>query len=155
MITDDPNHPGLTHGADSSPVPQADTYLVLSEEERAKGFVRPVRQKYVHAGERPKFPLRDLTAEEHERYDRFGYVKYEEFPEGSPERPGSCVVGRYWTKDRLERKGCGGMTQMGISIAETYARDPKFYGSTYCVHCRMHRPVAEFVWDGTDIPVGT
>ena len=56
MITDDPNHPGLTHGADSSPVPQADTYLVLSEEERAKGFVRPVRQKYVHAGERPKFP---------------------------------------------------------------------------------------------------
>lgn len=27
---------------------QQKTYLVLSEEERAKGFVRPVRTKYVH-----------------------------------------------------------------------------------------------------------
>jgi hypothetical protein len=47
---------------------------------------------------------------------------------------------------------------MGQAIAETYARDPKFYGATYCVHCDMHRPVGpdgEFVWDGTDEKVGT
>jgi hypothetical protein len=41
-------------------------------------------------------------------------------------------------------------TTMGPAIAETYARNPKFYGATYCVHCRMHRPVDEFEWpDGT------
>jgi len=91
-ITSDPNDPRLTHGADEKPMPMADTYLVLSEEERAKGFVRPVRRKYWHVT-------------------------------------------------------CRGVTTMGQEIAETYARDPKFYGSTYCVHCRMHRPVEEFRWD--------
>lgn len=53
---------------------------------------------------------------------------------------------------------CGGVTTMGAEIAQTYARDPFFYGATYCVHCRMHKPVGEhgeFVWDGTDIKVGT
>ncbi len=43
--------------------------------------------------------------------------------------------------------GCGAATTMGTSIAETYARDPKFYGSTYCVSCQKHLPVAEFVWN--------
>jgi hypothetical protein len=69
-------------------------YLVLSEEERAKGFVRPVRDAYKH-----------LT--------------------------------------------CGAVTVMGSAIAETYARDPSFYGATYCVRCRDHFPVGpdgEFDW---------
>jgi hypothetical protein len=38
---------------------------------------------------------------------------------------------------------------MSRAIAETYARDPAFYGSTFCVHCRTHFPVGEqgeFVW---------
>jgi hypothetical protein len=40
---------------------------------------------------------------------------------------------------------------MGLAIAETYAANPGFYGSTYCTGCSMHRPVAEFVWlDGRD-----
>ena len=30
---------------------------------------------------------------------------------------------------------------MGDALSETYARNPKFYGATYCVFCRMHRPV--------------
>jgi len=50
-VTSDPNDPRLTHGAESldgPPVPQADVYLVLSEDERARGFVRPVRRTYVH-----------------------------------------------------------------------------------------------------------
>lgn len=46
--TDDPNDPRLTHSADDAPVPQAPVYLVLSEAQRAKGFVRPVRRKYIH-----------------------------------------------------------------------------------------------------------
>lgn len=91
-ITTDPNDKDLTRGVDSSPVPQAQKYLVLSEEERAKGFIRPVRRTYVH--------------------------------------------------DK-----CGVATTMGQAIAETYARNPKFYGSTYCVKCSMHLPVGEFKWD--------
>lgn len=98
--TDDPTDPDLGRGSDSVPVPQNKKYLVLSEAERAKGFVRPVRDKYVH-------------------------------------------------------KTCGTVTTMALPLAETYARDPKFYGSTYCVRCQMHRPVSEFVWDGTDQEVGS
>jgi hypothetical protein len=95
-LTSDSTDPRLTHGADTEPVEQADTYLVLSEEQRARGFVRPVRRSYVHSG------------------------------------------------------GCGAVTTMAQELAETYARDPHFYGATYCVGCRMHRPVGErgeFVWD--------
>jgi hypothetical protein len=44
---------------------------------------------------------------------------------------------------------------MGQAIAETYARDPHFYGATFCVRCSKHRPVGEdgeFVWDdGTKV----
>lgn len=78
-------------------------YVVLSAEERAKGFVRPVRQSYVH--------------------------------------------------DK-----CGGVTTMGLALAETYARDPGFYSGTFCCSCRAHFPVGadgEFTWDGTREKVGT
>ncbi len=50
-LTSDPTDPRLTHGADPAdggPVPQAPVYLVLSEDERAAGFVRPVRLSYWH-----------------------------------------------------------------------------------------------------------
>lgn len=50
---------------------------------------------------------------------------------------------------------CGGVTTMGEKLAETYARNPKFYGSTYCAICHMHRPVKEFRWKGTDELVGS
>lgn len=95
--TTDPTHPDLTHGADTDPVDQADVYLVLSEAERAKGFVRPLRTAYRHLP-------------------------------------------------------CGKATTMSAAIAETYARDPGFYGGTYCIGCRMHRPLVEFVWpDGSQV----
>lgn len=99
-LTTDPKDPRLGRGIDEKPIPQHEVYLVLSEEERAKGFVRPVRTTYVH------------------------------------------------TK-------CGGVTTMGIALAETYARNPKFYGATYCVHCQKHLAVDEFLWDGTDQKVGS
>jgi hypothetical protein len=105
--TSDPEDPRLTRGADppdASPKPQAQVYLVLSEEERAKGLVRPVRNAYVHTV-------------------------------------------------------CGHITTMSRDLAETYARDPGFYGATYCTSCGQHRPVGEegeFVWLGTNgVKVGT
>ena len=127
-------------------------YVVLSAEERAKGFVRPVRQSYIHVGVRPKYPLRtELTAEEHERYDQYGYVAYEAYP---PEADRGSVVGRWWTEKQL-KSGCGGSTKMGLAIAETYARNPKFYGATFCCNCGQHFPVGEggeFEWeDGSKV----
>ena len=99
-LTTDPNDPRLERGIDAEPREQNKAYLVLSDEERAKGFVRPVRKSYIHTQ-------------------------------------------------------CGTVTTMALGIAETYARDPKFYGSTYCCGCRRHLSVGEFKWDGTDDVVGS
>lgn len=49
-------------------------------------------------------------------------------------------------RDAYIHETCGSLTTMSSEIAETYARDPHFYGSTYCVGCRMHLPVGEFWW---------
>ncbi len=46
--TTDRNDPRLGHGFDEKPATQHAAYLVLSEEERARGFVRPVRTSYRH-----------------------------------------------------------------------------------------------------------
>lgn len=124
-------------------------YVVLSEEERAKGWVRPYRESYVHVGVRPKYPTRTLTEEEQEKYRQSGYVLYEKYP--PEEEP---LVGTFWTEKRLT-SGYGAVTTMGRSIAETYASDPKFYSGTFCVHCGAHFPLDEFVWDGTDQQVGS
>lgn len=78
---------------------QQKDYVVLTEEERAKGFVRPVRFSYIH-------------------------------------------------------NKCNGTTTMARSIAETYARDPKFYNGTFCCNCSAHFPLVEFVWKGADEIVG-
>lgn len=133
---------------------QHQSYWVLSDAERARGFVRPVRDTYRHVGPPgPQFPLRDLTAEEQQRFGpSIAYVKYEPYPKSD-----SSIVGRYWTQGQLDAagQGCGAVTKMGNSIAETYARDPRFYGSTFCVQCRTHLPVDEFVWDGTTERVGS
>lgn len=142
--TSDPNDPRLGHGVDAEPGPQNPVYLVLSEEERAKGFVRPLRRSYIHVGGGgPKGPLRDLTPEEHERYDQYGYVKFEPSTEID-----SSVLGTFWTQERLNAVGggCQSETTMGLALCETYARDPHFYGSTYCCACMKHLPVSEFRW---------
>lgn len=127
-------------------------YVALSEEERRKGFVRPVRRSYVHVGSRPKYPTRDLTPEETGRYAGAGYVKFEAYP------PEGISLGRYWTAAQLA-SGCGTTTSMSQPLAETYARQPDFYGGTFCAHCRTHFNVGEngeFVWlDNPDQRVGT
>lgn len=76
-------------------------YVVLSETERKRGFVRPVRRTYVH-------------------------------------------------------QKCGVATTAALALAETMARDPKFYSGTYCCGCRTHftfgQPDGDFRWDdGTKV----
>lgn len=119
-------------------------YWVLSEEERAKGFVRPVRRSYRHVGPGgPLHPLRDLTTEESERYRIYGYVKFEVYPESE-----SPLTGRFWTEEGLAKigGGCGTVTGMGLALSETWARDISYYGSTFCYGCGVHLPVNEFRW---------
>lgn len=120
-------------------------YVVLSAEERAKGFVKPLRRSYRHVGPPAPEGLRDLTDEERARNDpAWGYVKFEEYgPERSP------LVGKYWTQpelDRIERR-CNAVTTMGRSLCETYARDPHFYSGTFCCACGAHFPLNEFQWE--------
>lgn len=145
-LTTNPNDPRLGHGPDEKPVPQNDVYLVLSAEEIAKGYLKPLRESYRHVGPPgPTHPLRDLTDDERERYGDVGYVKYEPYPPGN-----SGAIGRFWTQAQLDgvRKGCGSVTTMAHGIAATYAREPSFYGSTYCCACSKHLPLKEFVWIG-------
>ena len=151
-LVTDPDDPRLGHGVDTEPIPQHSAYLVLSEEERAKGFVRPLRRGYVHVGPPgPKYPLRELTEEEKARSSRL-YVKYEEYPEND-----ANTLGRYLTQEQLDKvdNGFGTLTTMSLVLCETYARDPHFYGATYCCGCQMHLPVNEFVWDEDGERVGS
>ena len=130
-------------------------YVVLSEEERAKGFVRPVRSSYIHVGPPgPQYPLLDLTEKQLGQRTTSNYVKYEKYPEGG------SAVGRFWTQAELDRiaRPCNGLTTMGRALAETYAREPSFYGGTFCAVCGQHFDVGvngEFVWSGTNEKVGT
>lgn len=124
-------------------------YVVLTEEERAKGFVRPLRRSYKHVGIQPMHSTRPLTSDEATRYAAFGYVSFEAYPDS--EDP---VSGRFWTQAHLD-SGCGTVTTMSREIAETYASNPKFYGGTFCAGCGKHLPLEEFVWDGTTETVGS
>lgn len=95
---------------DGSPVPedrshirnrgdgQQAGYIVLTPEERAKGFVKPVRRSYTH-------------------------------------------------------KKCGVLTTMGLSLAETYARDPYFYSGTFCCGCGAHFDLEQFNWSPDGEPM--
>lgn len=85
-------------------------YVVLSDAERAKGFIRPVRRAYVHVGPPgPQHPLADLTPEQLERFRSQGWAKYEKYPDSD-----SPSIGRFWTQAELDRveKPCGTVTTM-------------------------------------------
>ena len=127
-LTDDPTDPRLTRGVDDAPAPQADAYLVLPTADRVDpaAYVRPVRRTYVHVGPPPGA----------------------EVDPDNPRRHGRTLS---VTGD----VACGRATTMSREIAETYARDPSFYGATYCVGCQAHLPVAEFVWDPDGERVGS
>lgn len=131
---------------------QQKDYVVLSAEERAKGYVRPVRTSYIHIGPPGPANLQPLTDEQKARLSPG--EEYAGFEVYGPERaPG---VGRYWKQKELDNKGCGQVTRMSRPIAETYARDPHFYSGTFCVGCGTHLPLEEFVWlDNPDQRVGS
>lgn len=152
LTTGDPVPADRSHTEIDPKTGQQKGYVVLSPEERAKGFVRPLRLSYRHVGRPLPGTLRNLTLEETERYKEFGYVKFE--PYGEDRSP---VTGRFWTQADLDRvgKGCGTVTSMSLAIAETYARNPKFYGGTFCTKCRTHLPLEEFLWEGTNEIVGS
>lgn len=158
-------HKQRAENPDTAPAPtdkkladgQHADHWVLCEEERNKGFVRPLRQKYQHVGiPGPKFELRDLTDEERQRWGDSGYVKFEPYPAGYK----GSVTGRFWTQEQIDNigKGCGTVTRMPMACAETYAREPGYYGSTFCCGCGDYFRVGadgEFVWEGSDERVGT
>lgn len=157
-LTTDPKDPCLKEGSKSEG--QNNCYLVLSKEELEKGFVRPYRDSYVHVGRKVENEKGKIISLEeanencescHETFNKEnGYVGFLEYSD-----PKSSAIGHYLKQDEFlaikNQKshigGCGALTKMGSAIAETYARDPKFYGSTFCTGCNKHLPVEEFVWD--------
>lgn len=157
-LTTDKDHPDLGRGADQGQVPQNKVYLVLSDEEKAKGFVRPVRISYIHKGR-----LYDKGIEILEKPELIGDKEYVAIAAVLLNEDGSRKGGSYITQAELDQHkktggyigGCGTVTTMHQSIAETYAANPHFYGNTYCVTCRRHLPVSEFLWDGTNEKVGS
>lgn len=160
-VSGQPADPNAHSGAptdEKRPDGQYKDHYVLCETERAKGFVRPVRIKYQHVGPPgPQFPLRDLSPEEQQRWGEYGYVKFEPYPEGH----NGSSTGRFWTQEQIDKvgRGCGTVTSMPQSCAETYAREPGYYGSTFCCGCGAYLPVGrrgEFIWvDGSGERVGT
>lgn len=75
-VTSDPSDPRLTHGINETPVEQAEVYLVLSEEERAKGFVRPVRTSYIHETCGGVTTMGQAIAETYSRFPSFYGATY-------------------------------------------------------------------------------
>ena len=133
-------------------------YVVLSEEERAKGFVEPVRNSYTHIG-------RKICGHDFGAYE--GGVLGEhlvcgDVPGHDADHGSHRMLADSKKMARLESLGyfggCGATTTMGRSLAETYAAKPTFYSGTYCTMCGTHFSVGEggeFVWSGTLIRVGS
>jgi hypothetical protein len=151
-LTTDPNSPCLRN---IEPSGQQTCYLVLSEEERAKGFVRPVRKTYVHTGRKVCGKIQPPDGGRLGGELRVCCLE--------PGHTGECwEVSQKLPQPQAARAehehligGCGTTTTMGRALAETYARDPKFYGGTFCCNCGSHFPVGErgeFEWgDGSAV----
>jgi hypothetical protein len=156
-LTTNPNDPCLNEG--KKEIGQNECYLVLSEEERAKGFIRPYRDSYIHRGRYYGDRIEILDKVYVSEYTKKSYVAMAKVLDSNGESLGSS----YLTQEELDQhrktggyiRGCGALTRMGSAIAETYARNPKFYGATFCVGCNKHIGLHEFVWDGTNEVVGS
>ena len=73
--TTDPTDSRLGRGVDEEPRPQQETYLVLSDEEKAKGFVRPVRTTYRHTTCGSITTMAQAIAEIYARDPQFGQAR--------------------------------------------------------------------------------
>ena len=140
---------------------QHDGYIVLCPDERKKGFVRPFRDSYRHVGPfacgcRPTghdFPICALPLGHDGGHYGGGSAWVGGVPSQEPVRLTRTINDRPGMSFLDQVGGCGTVTKMGRDLSETYARDPKFYGATFCVACNRHLPVAEFVWtvDGQQV----
>lgn len=153
--TTDKNDPRLNQVKDNG---QNKAYLIMTDEELSKGYVRPFRDTYIHKGRKyENAPV--LLSENHTFQDR---VYIATIPVLKDE-DGKVIGSSYLTKKEYDQwyetggfiGGCGGKTTMARKIAETYAVNPKYYGATFCAFCGQHLSVNEFVWDGTDELVGS
>lgn len=152
---------GLTPGFEQAAAPgpinpvtgQHTSYWILNEDERKKGFVRPVRRTYVHVGRRIcGKPASDSVVAQMVVKCKDGeiYVCASE-----PAHEGECFAllvkmtakhaERFLTKGLLG--GCDTVTTMSLDIAQTYARDPNFYSAGMCVRCKEHFPHEELRWE--------
>lgn len=148
-VTNDPNDPGLKKvGADG----MQEKYLVLSEEERAKGFVRPLRRSYRHSG-------RVVCGKPRQSDGREGWhvcvCDVGHAGECSAWQQVKSFQDALSVRETHRLGGCGTVTTMGLALCETYARDPKFYGGTFCAGCRTHLPLDQFVWSEDGAVVGS
>lgn len=125
---------------------QLKDHWILSDEERAKGFVRPVRTSYIHIGkEICAKVLPNVSGAE----VLLGGLR--EVCVMEPGHKGECIQFRKMTQyehavaeESHILGGCGRITTMGQKIAETYAAEPEFYGSTFCANCHGYFPVGKF-----------
>jgi hypothetical protein len=70
-------------------------------------------------------------------------------PDGQHENHPTDTSGEYVApiRNQYVHNKCGVATRIGSAIAETYAKNPKMYGSTFCCGCSDYFPVAQFKWD--------
>jgi len=161
-LTTDPKDPCLNTPKGEGK--QNECYLILSEEEREKGFVRPYRNRYIHVGKDIKSHWKGIHRMlKEDEVKEFIDKKYVAVMTVLTNPDGSFMGGAYVTQEELDTwkkgeriGGCGGKTIMTREIAETYAREPGFYGSTWCMNCQEHIHVGEFIWDdGSNETVGS
>lgn len=84
----------------------------------------------------------------------FDYGK--KLPDGQHEKHPINVEGDYIApiRETYIHKTCNAATKIGSLIAETYARNPKYYTRTFCAECRDYFPIAEFNWKSDGIELG-
>jgi len=51
-------------------------------------------------------------------------------------------------------KSCGVVTKIGLDIAETYAKNPNYYGRTFCCGCKDYFNVGDFYWEIDGVILG-
>lgn len=57
-------------------------------------------------------------------------------------------------RNKYRHKRCGVVTLMrGDDLCLTYATNPGYYGATFCMGCREHLPISEFVWEPDNVPM--
>lgn len=155
-LTTNPNDPCLKDGQNEQG--QNSCYLVLSEEERSKGFIRPYRDSYIHMGRKYSDGIRILEQPEKSEFNGNTYVAI-----ANISIDGKLMGGSYITQKELDEYnktggyigGCGVVTTMNRGISETYARNNKFYSATFCVGCNKHLSVNEFLWTKDNEVVGS